>query len=392
MDNPRMLWDIFCKVIDNFGDIGVCWRLSADLSNRGHQVRLWVDDASALDWMAPGALQGKFPGVEVYPWAMSSDPKTLKTLPIADVWIESFGCEIAPEFIAACAYLAGPDDKNKAKFPVWINLEYLSAEAYVEKAHGLPSPVMHGPGKGLAKYFFYPGFNANTGGLLREPHAIERQRAWDQQTRSTWLGGLGVAWQGELLVSLFCYEPQALPALLEQLAHGHEATMLLVTAGRSQAAVGKAWHSLQWESSEHCGTSVQKHGNLTVNELPALSQSDYDHLLWTCDLNFVRGEDSLVRALWAGKPFVWQIYPQDDGAHLEKLDAFLATVAAPPYLQRLHRYWNTTNPSFEPNAQRVLPLLGDMTSWDAAVKSTRARLWAQVDLSTQLIQFVQKKR
>ncbi|MEO7887531.1 MAG: elongation factor P maturation arginine rhamnosyltransferase EarP, partial [Polaromonas sp.] len=46
--NRSLQWDIFCKVIDNFGDIGVCWRLAADLASRGHKVRLWVDDASAL--------------------------------------------------------------------------------------------------------------------------------------------------------------------------------------------------------------------------------------------------------------------------------------------------------------------------------------------------------
>ena len=51
-------WDIFCQVIDNFGDIGVCWRLAADLAARGHQVRLWVDDASALHWMAPQGAAG----------------------------------------------------------------------------------------------------------------------------------------------------------------------------------------------------------------------------------------------------------------------------------------------------------------------------------------------
>ena len=50
-----MKWDLFCRVVDNFGDVGVCWRLAADLAQRGEQVRLWIDDASALTWMA---LQG----------------------------------------------------------------------------------------------------------------------------------------------------------------------------------------------------------------------------------------------------------------------------------------------------------------------------------------------
>ena len=64
--------------------------------------------------------------------------------------------------------------------------------------------------------------------------------------------------------------------------------------------------------------------------LPWLTQADFDHLLWACDLNFVRGEDSLVRAAWAGAPFVWQVYPQHDGAHAAKVEALLAGMAAPP--------------------------------------------------------------
>jgi len=59
-----MQWDLFCRVIDNFGDIGVCWRLAADLAGRGEAVRLWTDDAGALAWMAP---QGA-PGVQVCAW------------------------------------------------------------------------------------------------------------------------------------------------------------------------------------------------------------------------------------------------------------------------------------------------------------------------------------
>jgi hypothetical protein len=28
MPAMQLHWDIFCRVIDNFGDIGVCWRLA----------------------------------------------------------------------------------------------------------------------------------------------------------------------------------------------------------------------------------------------------------------------------------------------------------------------------------------------------------------------------
>ncbi|MBY0444112.1 MAG: elongation factor P maturation arginine rhamnosyltransferase EarP, partial [Burkholderiales bacterium] len=42
--NNTVRWDIFCRVIDNYGDIGVCWRLARQLSfEHGFAVRLMVD-------------------------------------------------------------------------------------------------------------------------------------------------------------------------------------------------------------------------------------------------------------------------------------------------------------------------------------------------------------
>src|SRR5687768_145990 len=117
-----MLWDLFCRVVDNFGDIGICWRAAADLAARGEQVRLWTDDARALGWMAPGGR----PGVQVLPW--TDDAGTVQP---GDVVVEAFGCNPPHAFVQRMAAMARP--------PVWINLEYLSAEPYVERSHGLPS-------------------------------------------------------------------------------------------------------------------------------------------------------------------------------------------------------------------------------------------------------------
>ncbi|MDB5931488.1 MAG: hypothetical protein JWR60_3195, partial [Polaromonas sp.] len=141
----RLQWDIFCKVIDNFGDIGICWRLAADLAARGHAVRLWADDASALAWMAPGGCAG----VQVLPWQspLALDAARLAGQP-SDVLIEAFGCEVAPKFIAACADTACATGLK----PLWINLEYLSAEPYVARCHALPSPVQVGPAAGWLKW------------------------------------------------------------------------------------------------------------------------------------------------------------------------------------------------------------------------------------------------
>jgi uncharacterized repeat protein (TIGR03837 family) len=384
---PSLRWDVFCRVVDNFGDIGVCWRLCADLAARGHTVRLWVDDASALDWMAPGARGGQWPGVQVHDWVNSQDAAVLAALEPADVWIEGFGCEIAPEFIAARAILTGARGQFHVNTPVWINLEYLSAESYVERCHSLPSPVMQGPAQGWTKHFYYPGFTANTGGLLREIDTAPHPRPPDATARSAWLAQHGVNWRGEILVSLFCYEPVALPALLQSLADGARPTLMLVTPGRAQAAV-RAWLAARGDvgADQPDGTRT---GALRLHYLPALTQLDYDLLLCACDLNFVRGEDSLVRAIWAGQPWVWQIYPQDDGAHAEKLMALLDQIQASDTLRAAHLAWNgLTLPEEKTVDWGALP----QPEWFASAQKLRQRLAEMPDLVSQLIGFVQKKR
>ena len=360
--SPTLLWDIFCKVIDNFGDLGVSWRLSRGLAARGQRVRLWLDDASALRWMAPQGC----PGVEVRAW---TQPLQLQGVAAGDVLVEAFGCHVDPEFIAVYARQARVGGKRTA----WINLEYLSAEPYVERSHGLPSPVMSGEGNGLTKHFFYPGFTPRTGGLLREPDLLQHQAGFD---RAAWLRQHGIEWQPEeRLISLFCYEPHALPQLLDQLASQPAPTRLLVTAGRASAAVRAAM-----EEKTRLQPSWNKRGALSICYLPLLDQIDFDHLLWSCDLNFVRGEDSLVRALWAGRPLVWQIYPQRDDAHHSKLEAFLDVLEAPASLRRFHRTWNDVDQGplgpLEPQA------------WGETIRAARARLLQQPDLVSQLLEFV----
>ena len=360
-----MLWDIFCKVVDNYGDIGVCWRLSADLASRGERVRLWVDDASALAWMAPDGCEG----VTVLSWTA---PIAGYGLTPGDVLIETFGCDIPPEVVESHVQRW----QANGQAPVWINLEYLSAEPFAARSHGLPSPVMSCPGKGLTKHFYYPGFQAATGGLLREHGLAARQASFD---RGHWLAQHGIAFHGERLISLFCYEPPALINLLQTLAEDATPTRLLVTSGRAASAVSTAIGQLD---------ALQPNWNhrdcLTINFLRALTQTGFDELLWACDLNFVRGEDSLVRAIWAGKPFVWQIYPQHDNAHHAKLTAFLDETNAPPSLRRFHRIWNGLE-----NAGLPMP---ELANWAESATLTKTRLLVQDSLTLQLIKFATKKR
>ena len=197
------------------------------------------------------------------------------------------------------------------------------------------------------------------------------------------------------LVSLFCYEPSALPALLQKWANGPRSTRLLVTHGRASDAVHVAMNAIQASAPYE-----NQHGSLSISYLPALPQLQYDALLWACDLNFVRGEDSLVRALWAGKPLVWHIYPQDDNAHHAKLAAFLQWLGADAGLTAFHQAWNSIGTASLPGTlpgtlpaklPGTLPDI-DLAAWGEIASQARQRLLKQPDLCAQLLDFVAEKR
>jgi len=307
--------DIFCNVIDNYGDIGVCWRLARQLANEHDlAVRLWVDDLVSFAKLCPEADVGLDSqhrhGVTVSLWR-----KEFSDVQPAALVIEAFACKLPPSYIEAMAA-----QENK---PVWVNLEYLSAEDWVESHHKLPSPHPKLP---LTKYFFFPGFTPKTGGLLLERDLLERREVFqsDGKKQQTFWKSAGIEKPPEetLIISLFSYENAALEGLLDVWANSTQPVLCLVPEGRILPQLGRYFGGASPDRLRADGL-VRQRGNLKVRVLPFVEQERYDELLWVCDVNFVRGEDSFVRAQWAGKPFVWQIYPQQDAVHLKKLQAFL---------------------------------------------------------------------
>lgn len=326
--------DIFCNVIDNYGDIGVSWRLARQLAHEhGLTVRLWVDDLASFARLCPetdATLDCQHcRGVEVRRWSQS-----FPMVEPAALVIEAFACKLPQAYIEAMAAMAEP--------PVWINLEYLTAEDWAEGCHGLPSPH---PSLPLTKYFFFPGFTTKTGGLLLERDLLARRDAFQADTelqRAFWQShGLDIPEAGTLKVSLFGYENEALAGLLDAWAESAQPVLCLVPEGRILPQLAAYFD----DAVPRAGSSYVR-GNLQVRVLPFVEQERYDELLWVCDVNFVRGEDSCVRAQWAARPFVWQIYPQHDAVHWQKLEAFLKLYRAPLSLaagnamQDLWREWN----------------------------------------------------
>jgi uncharacterized repeat protein (TIGR03837 family) len=333
--HPLRTLDLFCRVVDNYGDIGICWRLARQLvREHGLAVRLWVDDLVSFRRICPAVdpsveLQ-HIEGVAIRHWGPQEHEGNFDAGDVADIVVEFFGCEIAPRYIEAMA--------QRTVRPLWFNLEGLSAEEWVEGCHTLPSP--HRSLK-LTKYFFFPGFNRKTGGLTFESDLEARRQAFLRDGESaSFLASLGVTpqeMQG-CKVSLFCYDHAPLAELFAAWQESPQAVTCLVPEGVARAAVEDFL-----AVPARTGAAATR-GALTIRVLPFVPQPDYDKLLWSCDLNFVRGEDSWVRGQWAGKPFIWNIYQQDKNLHHVKLNAFLkiygATRPELAPLCDLARAWN----------------------------------------------------
>lgn len=326
--NSRMgkRWDIFCKIVDNYGDIGICWRLSQQLANEHQlQIRLLIDDLATASHIIANLdatkQQQTINGIEICTWDESTNE-------CADVVIETFGCNLPELYIQQM-------QPNKT---IWINLEYLSAEPWVSDFHAKPS--QH-PTLPLTKHFFFPGFVDATGGLIREKDLIaQRDEFLNSRELQTllWQKIVGADKTDEvsdtIKISAFCYPQAQIESILTALQNTKQHISLYLPFNSTLST----FNAFLTDLKLNIGDVIHKN-NLTVHILPFLSQDDYDRLLWACDLNFVRGEDSWIRAIWAGKPFVWQPYIQAEDTHIDKLNAFLdvySNEASPEIKSLLH--------------------------------------------------------
>lgn len=371
-DSSIMSTHIFCTVIDNYGDIGTTWRLALQLQQEYQQnVTLFVDDIKALAQLVPEtdilADTQTLLGVTIHQW--KSDFLDIEP---SDLVIEAFACTIPSNYRLAM----------KARKSIWINLEYFSCEDWVAGCHGLPS-YQH---DGLKKWFFFPGISTKSGGLLREKSLLQERDAFcahsQQQIEWCQQWQIPLPQDNGVKVLLFGYENTALPDLLQQLSQQNIPIDVYLPAGKLRSSA-----QLRFPNDDLTTGKTLSLGSLKLHLIPFLPQAVFDRLLWLCDFNFVRGEESLVRAIWAGKPFIWHIYPTEDGAHWDKLNAFMSAYSMPSILTQLNREWNQQQLSTN-YMQRLLTEL-------KTLKQTSAELtWLlsqQDDLCKQLIAFVQSK-
>lgn len=373
-------WDIFCQVVDNFGDIGVCWRLARQLQRMHRQaVRLWVDDLASFSRIAPD-VNPAIPcqvvqAIEIHHWQ-----QPLGAIEPADIVIEAFACELPETYVAAMLQQARP--------PVWINLEYLSAEDWVRGCHGLPSPHPRLP---LTRYFFFPGFVPGTGGLLRDSTVESRQDTVNTAEKNKCWERINIPDHkaGELRISLFCYDHAPINALITIWSNSPIPVFLIVPHGRMAEKISILMGHFSAPLNQ-----IMQSGQLSVQVIPFMPQDDYDQLLWACDINFVRGEDSFVRAQWAMHPFVWHIYPQADRAHESKLNAFLKLYIADLPLeiaQAVTKFWYGWNNMGEIDPVRWASFAACNQALRVHGKNWADQLRAQDDLASNLVRFIRNR-
>jgi uncharacterized repeat protein (TIGR03837 family) len=263
-------------------------------------VRIYCDDLPTINLLASGVDPEIKRRIHIEPWE-ASHQNSRHPVESPDVVIEAFGCDLPKRYLAGL--LIAP------KKPIIINLEYLSAEPWITDFHQKASPQAHG----IPKYFFFPGFQENAGGILIDPVPTEPFMSPAKVPES-----LRASWKllrpNTKRISIFCYPGVPLLKWLEDLATLGEGFDIVLTHGQLE--------QLQF-SSHHPTKVISLPDSIQMISIPFVSQDEYDWVLSQCDFNIVRGEDSFVRAQLAGKPFIWHIYPQDDRAHEIKMAAFL---------------------------------------------------------------------
>lgn len=347
-------------MVDNFGDIGVVWRLARQLTREhGATIRVFVDDLRSFKVLEPAVdtlkEQQEVSGIAVMTWNCASALKP------ANLVIEAFAVELPDEYIAAMAAMTSP--------PVWLNLEYLSAERWIGEHHLLPSPHARLP---LTKYFFFPGFVPGTGGLIRERGLLGERNSFSVASDEI-----------DLRVFVFGYPNAAANSLFCAMSEATIPVCCTVTEG----ALAESVESFR-------GSRPGRDVNLSLSVIPFNAQTDFDRLLWKHNVLFVRGEDSFIRAQWAAKPFVWQIYPQSGNARWVKLDAFLALYCdqlgaeAASAVRELWRTWNAEDDANVGAAWRVF--IAHLPELDTHARTWAAKLAQMPDLAANLLSFYQK--
>lgn len=300
--------DIFCEIIDNFGDIGVVYRISKELKKIFQNVRIRIvlnrlEEFKAINKKVKDTDYQEIDGLICVTEKYVKE--NMESFGVSDVFIEAFGCNVPEEYVKAA--------KENSK--LWINLEYLSGEKWIEDFHLCESLI---DSKTLKKIFFMPGFSEKSGGVIIDSGFLERMKFGKENRDEVFKKYFkDFDLKDKFIGTVFSYEKN-FENLLETLKNYEKETVLLLMGEKTQKSFSEI---LKKNLTEDYGNIV-KYGKITMIYSDFFSQEEYEEIISASDFNFTRGEDSFVRGIILGKPFMWHIYLQEEKAHMDKIKAF----------------------------------------------------------------------
>ncbi len=359
---------ILCKVVDNFGDIGVCYRLASRLKQLepSNTISLVVAGLDSFHNINNQIDENKpfqnVDGLDIYDW--NNAEVCTPAFSEADgsrlsVILECFQCG-RPDWMEAILFKDASGKGGLNRTVQIIMIDYLTAEKYAEDFHCLQSLTRSAK---VQKVNFMPGFTSATGGLIIDD-------AWAELLERNEHGP----------ILFFMYDNEWLP-LAEALRDSGKTVLVGQGKGRNSFV-------------EACSRAEMR----DVEILPFMNQNEWDDMMKSCSALFIRGEESLSRACLSGIPFVWQAYPQTEEYQLVKMEALLNVMK--PFFEDddwefIHKLWLDFNlPSAERNeynfGKECLEFLTGLEAYEYGFRDFAASLRKNCDLCSNLMTFIRK--
>ncbi|MDD3144831.1 MAG: elongation factor P maturation arginine rhamnosyltransferase EarP [Candidatus Gracilibacteria bacterium] len=270
--------DFYVDVVDNFGDLGFALNLAFIMlkNDNSYEITLFSNDEKLFkNMLKKNDMISKIKYHELSEIGLY-EPSSL----IFNFFDRKIDFDYLNSF-----------DKNIKL----INFGYFLLHTGVEKLH-----LTNYSTKNVDITHFIPSLLDLTGGVLinKSDEISSREQYFDLISKKYNLSFPNL--DGKKIVSIFVYK-NTLDKIINHINLSKKDDTFFLIFGHSNL--------------------ILKNKNAFV--MPFLEIDDYGNFLRYCDINFVRGENSLIQSLIFGKPTIWDIYKENNNAHIEKIDDFL---------------------------------------------------------------------
>lgn len=356
---------ILCSVVDNYGDIGVSYRLIRHLLSQYPQlkIRLVIDNLESFSVLDPSVDPNlhhqKVDGIEVFLWQDSELCYHEFTVNPPHIILECFQCG-QPQWLEKILF----EDRVEHIVQI-IMIDYLTAESWADDFHCLKSLTRTAL---VPKVNFMPGFTPKTGGLLTNTESYIYKNG---NTLTSQKGSVSN-------VLFFAYPSDWTPVVRAMNRVFTKSTKVLVAGGAGQESILKA--------------CISENPVFSVEKASFMSQIQWDIMMSNMDFMIIRGEDSMAQACQSGIPFIWQAYPQKSDYQTVKVHALLDRMR--PFFgdefSLVENAWNPINGD-EGNIEKgVYDFISNLEILRKGFSDFASSLYNNGDLATNLMTFILK--